>query len=148
MGGAPRRTALIDPVMDAVFVLSLPAFRWEKAKYPSRQARFGHTCDIAKEGSPQLIVIGGVDYVSGPGTENADPWLRGIGVFDISNMEWKDKYDPSAVGYRTPEVIKSWYSRNGRYPMRWDSLAVQNLFDRRGESSFCLNRSFVGHHMA
>ena len=32
-----------------------------------------------------------------------DPWDQGLGIFDMSAMEWKDSYDPNAAAYTSPE---------------------------------------------
>ena len=45
-----------------------------------------------------------------------DPWPQGLGVFDITDLEWKDRYDASAGPYQTPEMVKQYYASNPRYP--------------------------------
>lgn len=38
-----------------------------------------------------------------------DPFLQGIGVFDMTNLVWKDSYDPNATSYKSPKIVKDWY---------------------------------------
>ena len=85
-----------------------------------------------------MAVIGGLDATVGNITDISlwqDPWPQGIGIFDLSNMEWKDHYDPEAGPYRTPEAVKDWYRQNGRYPSQWNVSAVEGWFTRTGTSS-------------
>ena len=39
----------------------------------------------------------------------ADPWLQGIGVFDIKSLRFKDSYQAKANAYETPDFIKQYY---------------------------------------
>ena len=32
-----------------------------------------------------------------------DPWPQGLGIFDMSAMEWKANYDPEAKAYVSPK---------------------------------------------
>ena len=62
----------------------------------------------------------------------ADPWQQGIGIFDMSEMQWKDSYDASAAPYVTPDIVKSYYQSNGRNPSSWTSPIVQSWFTKQG----------------
>ena len=77
------------------------------------------------------MVVGGYD----PNAVNqtADVWTMGIGVFDLSDMEWKDSYNASAGPYVTPDVVKNWYKQNGRYPTTWTDDVVKSWFIHDGE---------------
>ena len=57
-----------------------------------------------------------------------DPWLQGIGIFDLTAMEWKEEYDPAAAPYVTPDAVKAFYQRNGRGPASWSNSVVQAWF--------------------
>ena len=57
-----------------------------------------------------------------------DPWLQGIGIFDLTAMEWKEEYDPAAAPYVTPDAVKAFYQRNGRGPASWSNGVVQAWF--------------------
>jgi hypothetical protein len=61
-----------------------------------------------------------------------DKWTQGIGVFDMTATEWKDRYDANAGPYMTPEAVPSRYAVNGFYPANWDDPAVEALFIRSG----------------
>ena len=50
-------------------------------------------------------------YISNP-----DPWPQGIGVFDLTDMRWKDSYDATTDPYATPQMVKDYYAHNPRYP--------------------------------
>ena len=59
-----------------------------------------------------------------------DPWLQGLGIFDLTAMEWKEEYDPAAAPYVTPDVVKAYYQRNGRGPASWTNDIVQAWFTK------------------
>lgn len=82
-----------------------------------------------------MAVIGGADNSLANWSKWRDPWLQGIGIFDLTDMEWKDHYDPSAASYTTPQAMKGWYEQNGRYPSAWDDPVVQGWFTGTGDSS-------------
>ena len=83
-----------------------------------------------------MVVIGGVN----PASPNAsllyhtqDIWPNGIGVFDLSAMQWADGYDASATDYVTPTAVKAWYEENGQYPSTWDDPVVEAYFVHSGK---------------
>lgn len=95
---------------DQVYVLSLPSFRWFHANYTSAHSRAGHTCHITNS---QIIMIGGEDPAHWDESDSktlADPWLQGIGVFDIKSLRFKNSYQAKANAYETPDFIKKYYS--------------------------------------
>lgn len=57
-----------------------------------------------------------------------DPWEQGIGIFDMSELEWKSEYDPSAPPYVTPDVIQSYYNENGHFPKTWSNPTIERWF--------------------
>jgi hypothetical protein len=126
-----------DIELDAVYVLSLPGFHWEKATFQPAQARSLHTCNVLGDRNRQMAVIGGsanaVTSVNATGWR--DPWSQGIGIFDLSDMEWKDHYDPSAAAYTTPKAVNDWYKQNGQYPSKWDDVVVEGWFTNKGTCS-------------
>lgn len=101
-----------------IWALSLPGFRWTKvndevANEPSR-TRSAHACVAVR--SKQLLSFGGTRYYSDsdPGNDteywyNKDSYPRGIGIFDMSSLEWRDSYDAQSGDYTTHESIRSWY---------------------------------------
>lgn len=123
--------------LDEVFVLSLPGFIWTKANYTASTPRVNHACNFA--GGRQMIVTGGLNPSSANGTDlisRPDVWTQGIGVFDMTTMQWKDSYDANAQPYVTPEAVKSWYAANGGpYPAEWDDPVVEGLFTKSGNTT-------------
>ena len=78
-----------------------------------------------------MISIGGQIANSTATAKNPnipDPWHNGIGIFDMTAMEWKAKYDADAAPYVTPDVVKTYHQQNGRYPAKWDNDLVKAWF--------------------
>ena len=63
--------------------------------------------------------------------QEADPWKKGVGIFDLSAMEWKDGYDADAEPYVTPDAVKA-NNKLHPHPERWANDAVQNWFQVKG----------------
>jgi hypothetical protein len=114
--------------LDAVYVLSLPAFNWQKASYTPRQSRAWHTCNLI--GNRQMVVVGGKEPFLTHPSQITDIWTQGIGIFDLTAMEWKDQYDAGAAPYVTPDVVKAWYNEHGQYPASWSNAIVEAWFTR------------------
>jgi Kelch motif len=94
--------------LDEVFVLSLPGFVWAKADYTARTPRVNRACSVAAK--RQMIVTGGLNPAAANQSEliySRDVWTQGIGVFDLTAMQWKDKYDVNIAPYKTPDAVKS-----------------------------------------
>lgn len=122
-GGYPNGSSSLDYA--DVWVLSIPSFQWHKAGQPNR-SRLGHSCNVA--GHRQMVIIGGL-APDGLSEVAGDIWPLGLGVFDLSEMVFKDRYDADASVYTSPEVVKRWYAKNGS--MAKDiSEDVESLFDR------------------
>lgn len=98
-----------------MYILSVPAFEWFKANYTSISPRAGHTCHPA--GNNQMILIGGSspiqfkDNTMEAWNGTADPWAQGIGVFDMTNLVWRDSYNANAQPYTVPKIIKQYYDK-------------------------------------
>lgn len=93
-----------------VYVLSIPAFRWLRISAPGGTQRAAHQCAVA--GQRQMIVVGG--FKVSPSTNDdwasTDVWSQGLGVFDLTAMQWMDHFDPDADAYDSPSPIKDWYT--------------------------------------
>jgi hypothetical protein len=67
-------------------------------------------------GRRQLVTIGGYDKGASSwinwtfNYQNPDPLTQGIGIFDMTAMEWMPYYNASAAPYETPKVVKDWYA--------------------------------------
>jgi hypothetical protein len=91
-------------------------------------ARFGHSCNVV--GNRQMVVIGGaIDTAQQDGV--VDPWSNGIGIFDLSEMQWKDSYNATAGAYVTPEFVKS-QNEQRPTPDEWSDSVVKDWFTQKG----------------
>lgn len=97
-----------------VWVLSLPGFHWTKVRDDVDGKRNEHACVAVKS---SLLSFGGIEFVNEGGASNneAEAWKtkdafsRGIGIFDMNTLEWRESYNADAPDYRTHDRIKSWY---------------------------------------
>jgi len=58
-----------------------------------------------------------------------DPWVSGIGVFDMSEFAWSDGYKADAAPYETPQVIKDYYASEYKEP-EWSNNALAPIFGK------------------
>ncbi|OAG35070.1 hypothetical protein AYO21_10743 [Fonsecaea monophora] len=111
-----------------VYVLSLPAFRWFQTPASTTTRRCSHTCSII--GNRQMISIGGRP----PSTLNQfgadyDEWASGIGIMDMTELQWKDHYDAAGAPYKRAQVIDNYYNQSYVKPAWSDPvLAAQFAF--------------------
>jgi hypothetical protein len=75
-----------------------------------------------------MVVVGGKQPWLSDSSQIVDFWSQGIGIFDLSAMEWKDQYDAAAAPYVTPDVVKAWYTEHGQYPVSWSNATVEAWF--------------------
>ena len=105
-------------------ILTLPAFRWFQTNNTGLPPRVRHQC--LPTGTNQMISIGGEDPAQDRNTDTnnvtADPWAQGIGVYDMTSLEWKDSYQSKADMYRPPDVIENYYGQ------KYGSLFVVQAF--------------------
>jgi hypothetical protein len=47
-----------------------------------------------------------------------DTWTHGLGVFDLSALEWSSGYDADAADYETPKMIQDWYNEGYEWLLR------------------------------
>ena len=113
---------------DEIYVLSLPAFAWFKADYTAIQSRQKHTCEVFGR---QMLSIGGYSTTDNNlGYSSTDRFSQGLGIFDLTAMQWSDSYDANAGPYQTPDVVKAWYRENGTSPAKWDDPALESFFQK------------------
>ncbi|KAK3346131.1 hypothetical protein B0T25DRAFT_551145 [Lasiosphaeria hispida] len=125
---------LLENTYSDVAVLSLPGFVWSRRAFGEKKesngaARSFAACAVAGESSRQMLVVGGV-YQSREKVDywrSVDPWPQGLGVFDLTAMNWSDGWDPNAVEYERPQVVRDWYSQGKKAV--WSSDGVRNLFE-------------------
>ena len=133
-GGYSSDLSTTVDLLGSVYVLSLPSFVWHKRADAPAYGRYWHTCNLV--GKRQMLVNGGT--IVDPRVDEAvtdtdslstlDPWPQGIGIFDLSAMEWREEYNPSADSYVTPDVVKASLRANGPYPFTWSNPTVESWF--------------------
>lgn len=123
--------------MGSVYVLSLPSFRWHKEQSTPQYGRYLHSCNMI--GNRQMVVVGGqvVSKQSAAwlgdtfGAFLKDPWSKGLGVFDLSDMEWKSSYDADAAPYTSPQVVRTYIDQHGTFPTTWSDSTVETWFTEK-----------------
>ncbi|KAI0406867.1 hypothetical protein F4802DRAFT_605995 [Xylaria palmicola] len=115
-----------------VYVLSLPGFVFFQGP-KTAPPRSDHQCAVVGKGQRQMLSIGGVDgenrTFTAPAT--ADPWPYGIGILDMTELEWTDSYDPDAPDYDSPAEVKQWYGDGNLERMEWDSEELEAIFMKK-----------------
>lgn len=115
-------------VLSDVYVLTIPGFNFFKARGDSTP-RFDQACVAVGRG--QVLSIGGLaKIVPREGWTDPDPWPNGLGVFDITEMRWKDGYEADGAAYESSEMVKQWYNEGGRDNVSWSSEDVKVLFSK------------------
>ncbi len=69
-----------------------------------------------------MMIIGGVDSTNGKSINESnsngidwatyntqDPFTNGLGIFDISKLDFATSYDPSAAPYAQSDVVMEFY---------------------------------------
>ncbi|KAK0118301.1 hypothetical protein ONS95_012595 [Cadophora gregata] len=81
-----------QPFSDAVYVLSIPSFKWVKVNdgTPSH-ARAGHRC--TKPYPDQMLVVGGFSTLSGTDLTCVEGGI--IQIYNLSSNQWIQNYDPN-----------------------------------------------------
>jgi hypothetical protein len=54
---------------------------------------------------------------------------NGLGIFDLSSLNWTDAYNHTAALYERSSLVASYYSNNTRYPRSWADPALQAIFE-------------------
>ncbi|SPO03327.1 uncharacterized protein DNG_06009 [Cephalotrichum gorgonifer] len=112
---------------DSVYVLSLPGFVWKQVKGDAPGGlRSGQTCVVV--GNRQMLTIGGVDTYADQPWKAKDPFPQGLGIFDMTDLEWKNDFDSKAAAYDSPQMIKDWYSETGVQSVKWSTPETESLF--------------------
>jgi hypothetical protein len=105
-GGYTGQAATED-LSDDVWVLSIPSFKWIKAKNGDpAHARRGHRCVTPYP--DQMMIIGGSTKRS-LSAQNLDCLKGGvIQLLNLTSLEWMGSYDPAVYGsYGVPKVVQS-----------------------------------------
>ena len=91
--------------MTNIFVLSLPSFVWHRIDGSSQTMRGSHDCQVI--GGRQMLVIGGRNPTNSSLYDQQDPWINGLGIFDMTALQWTSGYDAKASSYAQPDSIKT-----------------------------------------
>jgi hypothetical protein len=111
-GGWDSRRGPVAVDFDEVYILSLPAFRWFKAPYEARYGRHRQTCHVV--GRRHLLSIGGLDAIEtrlhyGNLFDTPDPFPQGLGLFDMTSLNWTTYYNASAAPYEQSALVAEFY---------------------------------------
>ena len=101
-----------DPInyFDEVWVLSLPSFTWTLI-YSGISPRYAHTCH--QVGNRTMLTVGGVAAESQKQAQNTaitppcDWEVKGVGVYDMSDLIWGSVFDANAPAYEVPAAVVS-----------------------------------------
>jgi hypothetical protein len=104
-----------------VHILTVPAFQWLQAPNQSPIWRQAHTCKII--GKRQMISIGGSQIFN-----RYEPWPNGLGIFDMTKLDWTNAYDAAAPAYERPTQVSQFYADNSRYPIEWGDPELESIF--------------------
>jgi hypothetical protein len=72
-----------------------------------------------------MLSIGGTQEV---GLTNQDPWIKGLGIFDMTTLSWTNAYDPAAPAYEQPSLVSQFYANRSRCPIAWGDPELQSIF--------------------
>ncbi|KEY72896.1 hypothetical protein S7711_06727 [Stachybotrys chartarum IBT 7711] len=118
----------VDGTLGDVHILSLPGFRWFRADVDA-QPRLSNTCTMI--GNRQMLSYGGLRAIDQ--WNYLDPWAHGMGVFDTTELRWKDSYDADAAEYEPAQMVQDWYNEGGLESVSWSSDEVRAMFVESGD---------------
>ena len=81
---------------------------WTSIDATSGGPRSGQAC--VATGNRQMLSIGGINTHKNKPWEDKDGFSQGIGVFDMTELQWKENYDHEAAVYDSPKPVRDWYS--------------------------------------
>jgi len=130
----------------SVFILSLPAFMWFQIPpqsssapdfEPPRESYNTMASCMVAPGSRQVIFFG----VGSKNKGNCDKG-KGVYVYDLNDLAWKDAYDEGSVGFEVPAHVSRTIGgdtsggANMVEPERgWSTTGLRKLFMRAGDNS-------------
>jgi hypothetical protein len=118
-GGWTASFGKVAQRFDELFILSLPAFQWFKVPYSAQRPRLGHSCHIV--GQRHMLSIGGADPLQDRSYDTTlhgprralfatpDPFPQGLGLFDITRLNWTTTYDARAPAYEQSKPVAEYY---------------------------------------
>jgi hypothetical protein len=115
------------------YILTLPAFEWIQVDFPNEPWRVEHVC--ISDGKAQMIIAGGLDPTVPGGminqNETVDPRPWGFGTFNMSALDYNERYDPSGDAYRASSKVENIYRFNKYDRPQWpeDDPEKANSFE-------------------
>jgi hypothetical protein len=64
-----------------------------------------------------------------------EPWPNGLGIFDMTTLNWTNAYDAAAPAYERPGLVSQFYANNSRYPATWIDPVLRNIFAAPNETT-------------
>lgn len=111
--------------LDDIWILSLPGFRWFQTDAKSTP-RFEHKCHRSGD---QMVNVGGNVL---PLWQEVDELSQGIGVFNLSSLEWQTNY-VTGTEYDSPDLVKEYYANGGMDDVEWENDEVKAFFVESGD---------------
>ncbi|KAH6697286.1 hypothetical protein F5X68DRAFT_197100 [Plectosphaerella plurivora] len=130
-GGANEEPATELLEMSDVHVLSLPGFKWTRLYDQSDgEGRFEQGCAVV--GKRQLLSWGGsslsLEESQSSGFARGDRNPNGLAIFDMSDGEWKTRYNPDAAAYQAHQSVSAFHTQEEFDKVVWSSDDVEALF--------------------
>lgn len=88
--------------LNDAWVLTIPGFHWIETRATAVN-RGVDACNLV--GKRQVAIVGGDFDQSGDSIAE-----YGVGIFDLTELQWTDAYDADADDYESPEEIREWYN--------------------------------------
>jgi hypothetical protein len=67
-----------------------------------------------------------------------DPWPNGLGIFDMTALNWTDTYDAKADPYERGGLVDDFYTTNPRFPATWGDPELLSIFGANVSSNASL----------
>lgn len=90
-----------------MYILTFPAFHWIRVN-ASTAPRAGSSCQVV---NGQMISVGGWDPTGLASYTNIDPWTYGVGVFDLTSLNWGNGFNSSARQYVRSDLVNAFYAK-------------------------------------
>ena len=62
------------------------------------------------------------------GNVEDEPWPNGLGIFDMTKLDWTNEYDAAAPAYERPNLVSQFYASNSSYPIEWGDPELESIF--------------------
>jgi hypothetical protein len=132
-GGSQASSSNPDD-LSKVYILTLPAFHWIQVPDSSPLWRADHHCSVI--GNRHMLSVGGIqDNAATEWESTIDPWPNGLGIFDMTALNWTDSYDAGAAPYEAGGLVKDFYATNAKFPSAWGNSALEVIFGANATSS-------------